>query len=186
MSASSSSTPPAAPEWVAVGEIVGIFGISGDIKVRPLTDFPQRFASTPTLYLGPDYTPYQVASARQHKTLVVLHLVGLDDPTLAERLAGRILYIPEDELLPLEPDQFYIHDAIGMRVEHVNGQLLGTVRDVLSAGGNDLFVIESAQTGQDVYLPIVKEFITRMDLAARLVQVHPIPGLFDEQADEAR
>ncbi len=168
-------------DWAAIGEITGIFGIHGDLKVAPLTDFPDRFTRTPTVYVGEQHTPYEVTSAREHKSQVVLHLRGLDDPTLAERLRGRRLYIPATELMPLEANQFYLHDVVGMRVEHVNGQPLGTISDVLSAGGTDLFVVRDL-TGHEVFLPAVKAFVKDFDQANRVVRVDPIPGLFDDDA----
>lgn len=171
-------------DWVAIGEIAGAFGIAGELKVAPLTDFPERFEHTPVIYLGEKRTPYRVLAARSHKQHVLLRLEGIVEIDAAERLRGATLWIPADQLTPLPEDRFYVHDLIGMCVRHVNGDDLGTVADVLSATGNDLFVIRTP-SGGEVLLPAVKAFIPSIDRDARLILVDPIPGLFDDLAEEA-
>ena len=115
--------------WIAVGEIVGAFGIRGELKVLPQTDFPDRFMRTPTLYLGDAHTPRAVLGARRHQRIILLTLDGVSDMSAAERLRGLTLWIPEAERTPLDEGQFYLHDVVGLRVVHVNGQPLGEVEE---------------------------------------------------------
>ncbi|HEU4781945.1 MAG TPA: ribosome maturation factor RimM [Ktedonobacterales bacterium] len=188
--ASSSAPAPATPDlpdtaWIAVGEIVGAFGIRGEVKVLPQTDFPDRFARTPTLYLGDARAPRGVQSARQHQRIVVLKLDGVDDATAAQRLRGLTLWIPEAERMPLTEDQFYLHDVVGLKVVHVNGQPLGEVVDFITGSGNDLFVVRATPGGRDVLLPAVREFIRELDIPGGVLRVDPIPGLFDDQGENA-
>ena len=179
-------TSPGADVWIKVGEIVGPFGVRGELKVRPTTDFPDRFERTTTVYVGEQHTPYTVTGAHEHKRMVLLSLTTIADATAAERLRGKSVYIPEGELTELPPDQFYLHDVVGLRVEHVNGQYLGEVADIYATGGNDIFVVRNAQTGAEVLVPAVAAFIKAIDLTAGIVRIEPIPGLFDDQAEEAR
>ncbi len=178
-----SSTAPG-DEWVAVGEFVGPFGIHGEVKLRPLTDFPERFERTPTIYVGDQHTAYHVEHAHLHKQLVLLRLAGIADVDAAEELRGEQVWIPASELTPLHEGQFYLHDVVGLRVQHVNGQSLGVVTDVVSTGASELFVIRDPQ-GKEVLLPVVKSFVKQIDLAQGVVLVDPIPGLFDEDYEEA-
>jgi len=180
--ARSPTAADAGQEWVAVGLAVGAFGIRGDLKVQPLTDFPERFQQTATLYLGEAHTPHRVTSARQHGRIVVVHLEGIETANDAERLRGAQLFIPAGELLTLPADHYYVHDLIGLRVEHVDGTPLGVIRDVISTGGNDLLVVRNLTGGADVLLPAVKEFIKGVDVPSGAVRVAPIPGLFDDNA----
>jgi 16S rRNA processing protein RimM len=83
----------------------------------------------------------------------------------------------------LPEGHFYLHDVIGLLVRHVSGQDLGYVRDVLETGGADLFVISSLKSGREVLLPAVKAFIKSVDLQSGVVEVDPIPGLFDDDFD---
>lgn len=174
-----------ADDWVAVGEIVGAFGVHGELKVRPLTDFPERFERTSTIYVGEEHTPYPIEGAHQHKQQVLLRLAGVDDMTSAERLRGAVLWIQSGDLMPLGEDQYYQHDLIGLTVRHVNGAELGTVTDVLPSGAHDLLIVRNAHTGAEAMLPAVKAFITQIDLAGGTITVDPIPGLFDEDFENA-
>jgi 16S rRNA processing protein RimM len=175
-----------ADDWAAIGDIVGVFGVRGELKVAPLSDIPRRFARLETVYVGAQRTPFRVLGAHEHKRQVLLRLEGLADRTSAEELRGMRLWIPAAALTPLPRDQYYLHDVVGLRVQHINGQPLGTVADVLTTGANDLFVVHDTPTGAEVLLPVVKAFVKSIDLVSGIVLVDPIPGLFDEQAEEAR
>lgn len=175
-----------AEQWIAIGEVVGAFGVRGELKIAPLTDFPERFERTPVVYLGDEHAAYDVRSARVHKTQVLLTLTGIESVDEAERLRGARLWIPSSELHALDDDQYYLHDVVGMRVRHVNGSDLGTVSDILPAAGGDLFVVRDARTGAEVLLPAVKAFIKDVDLAGGVIVVDPIPGLFDDHFEEVR
>jgi len=179
-------TPSGSASWVVIGEMVGVFGVHGEIKVLPLTDFPERFERTRTIYLGEQHIPRAVERAHQHKNMVLLKLVGVTDPAAAEALRGTALAIPAEELQPLEADRFYVHDVIGLRAQHVNGRPLGTITDVLSGPGHDLFVVHDARGETDVLVPAVKAFIKVVDVAAGVVLIDPIPGLFDDEYEEIR
>jgi 16S rRNA processing protein RimM len=180
-----SSSPPDG-EWVAVGEVVGTFGIHGELKVNPLTDFPERFERTETIYVGDKRTPHTVEGAHLHKQQVLLRLRGIADATSAERLRGARLWIPTAEITPLPADQFYLHDVIGLRVFHVDGRELGVIADVLPTGGNDIFVVRALGSDTEVLLPAVKEFVKAVDLERGVVIVDPIAGIFDDRYEEAR
>ena len=204
------SAPLADDAWALVGVITGAFGLHGDLKLRPETDFPERFTRTKTLYVGDDRTPYPVASARPHKVgQLVVHLTGVESEPEAERLRNRQVFIPLVELTPLAPEQYYIHDLVGLRVEHVNGTPLGVIADVITTAASDLYVVRrtpapatganahggapsqargkpSAKAGDDeVLLPAVKEFVKSVSLARGVVIVDPIPGLFDDASVNA-
>ncbi len=172
--------------WALVGEIVGVFGVRGAVKIRPLSDFPARFAVGVTLYLGDQRTPHTIVEARLRPGSHVLTLSGIESATEAERLRGQFLSIPTAALLPLAPDQFYQHDVLGLRVEHINGAQLGVIVDILSAGPTDIYVVRDERSGEEHMLPAVKAFIKQVDLAAGVVRVEPIPGLFDENTEEAQ
>lgn len=177
--------PPADDAWAQVGEIVGVFGVKGELKVRPYSDFDERFAVGATLYLGDTHSPHTITSARLRPGSHILALSGVESANDAERLRGQLLWVPSNVLAPLAPDQFYQHDIIGLRVEHVNGAYLGVIADILDSGQNDLYLVRHETTGAEYMLPAVKEFIKQVDVAHGVMRVEPIPGLFDDEADTA-
>ncbi|HEY7974654.1 MAG TPA: ribosome maturation factor RimM [Ktedonobacterales bacterium] len=177
--------PSAGSEWALVGEIVGVFGVRGELKVRPLSDFPERFAVGATLYLGDRHAPHTITRSRLRPGSHIIALSGIESANDAERLRGQTLSVPADALAPLAPDQFYQHDVVGLRVERVDGSPLGVIVDILNAGPNDLYVVRDEQRRTERLLPAVKAFIKQVDLDAGVMRVEPIPGLFDDEAEVA-
>lgn len=179
------TTPPRPDQWVAVGEIVGVFGVQGELKVRPLTDFPDRFQRPAMVYVGEKRTPYETVGGRQQGRQVILRLAGVESPEAGALLRGERIYVPGDAITPLDGDRFYIHDVIGLRVVRADGATLGVVTDVVNGGASDLYVIEDSRTHSETLLPAVKEFVRSIDLASGVMVVTPIPGLFDDDFEEA-
>jgi 16S rRNA processing protein RimM len=173
------------PDWLRVGTVVGTFGLHGELKVMPETDFPERFSRTAIVYVGTDHTRYGVRAARQTRGQVILALEDVDTVEAAERLRGAPVYVPASEAVALPADQFYLHDVIGLRAQRSDGTLLGTITDVYTGSGNDLFAVRDARTGREVLVPAVKEMIKRVDPRAGVVEMEPVAGLFDDDFEVA-
>lgn len=173
-------------DWLLIGEVIGVFGLQGEVKVRPETDFPERFTHTPVLYLGPDHTPMPVAQVRVAPGgHVVLRLDAITDATSAGKLRGKRLYVPASDAVALPPDSYYLHDLIGLRAQRPDGTPLGTVTDIYTGSGNDVYAIRPVSAGPAVLVPAVKEMVKRIDLAAGIIVIDPVPGLFDDNAEIA-
>jgi 16S rRNA processing protein RimM len=173
------------PDWLLIGEVVGVFGVHGELKVRPATDFPERFLKTPTLYIGERHLPTTVTAARVLPKQVLVTLEGVADATAAAKYRGALLYVPLSEAVALPPNQYYLHDVIGLRAERPDGTLLGAITDVLTGPGNDVYAVREAGTGREVLVPAVAEMIKRVDVAAGVVVMVPVAGLFDDQFESA-
>ena len=168
-------------EWATIGRIVGPFGIRGEVKVFSLTDIPDRFTTIDSIYLGAERIPHQIKSVRRYKgELVVMKLTDIDDATTAEKLRNQELSIPLAALATLPPDSYYQHDIIGLQVLLLSGKEVGTITDIMSAGGNDVYVIK-APDGKQVLVPAVKEFIKQVDLIRHVMYIDPIKGLLDDE-----
>ena len=183
----SAASPAASDDWVTIGRIVALFGVHGELKVRPETDIPDRFHQLREIYLGLEHTLYQIAQARPYKEEgLLVRLAGIESATAAEALIGQTISIPLAQIAPLPPGSYYIHDLIGLRVESADGQMLGVIADVLATGGNDVYVVREAKTGREVLIPAVKTIVKRIDIPAGLLVIDPIPGLFDDRFEEVR
>jgi 16S rRNA processing protein RimM len=182
--------PPASAtaneEWVTIGRIVALFGLRGEVKVIPQTDIPDRFSQLHEVYLGPEHQRRRISKASPYKgTMLRLGLAGIDSANAAEPLIGQEITIPLAQLPTLPADQYYIHDLIGLRVESSSGQTLGVIADILATGANDVYVVRETGAGREVLVPAVKEMVRRVDIAAGVVVIDPLPGLFDDRFEEA-
>lgn len=77
---------------------------------------------------------------------------------------------------PLAPDEYYLHDLYGMRVETDTGELIGTVREVLETGASNVIIVTRA--GQpDALIPMIHEFVVALDQADKRIVVRVVEGL---------
>lgn len=165
-------------EWnVTIGEVVATFGRRGEVKVRPYTDFPEHFEELDDVRAateGAGSRSLRIESVRHHKRAVIIKFAGIDDMSAAEALRGTRLLIREAELMPLEEDEYYIHDIIGLDVVTTEGEHLGKVREVRRSPGNDVYVTDRAM------IPAVKEFVVNIDLHGKKMVVRLVEGLVQE------
>lgn len=160
-------------------------GLMGEVKVIPETDDPDRFLDLDTLYIGKSLetaSPHQVESVRfqesKYGITVILKLGGVKGRDGAETLRGLQVFAHEDDLPPLGDDEFYLHDLIGLDVEIVGGDMVGTIGDVLEMPTQFIYVVKR-KGKPDALIPAVPEFIEDIDLEAGRIVVRPIEGLLD-------
>ena len=104
-----------------------------------------------------------------------LRLAGIVDREAAVRLRDRFLQVPETNLNPLPPGEYYRFQLLGLMVRANNGQDLGRVVDVLSTPENDVYVARSPRG--EVLIPAVDDIVQDVDLDAGVITVEIVPGL---------
>ena len=103
-------------------------------------------------------------------SLVLLRPVGITAPQLAKALTGFEILVPPDDLPEIEDeDEFYVHELMGMTVVDTERGELGTIREVFTAGANDVWVVRGGP--EEVLIPAVKQFVLEVDREARRVTV---------------
>ena len=98
----------------------------------------------------------------------------------AELLRGVKLIVDSDDFDD-EDDAWYAHELEGMRVQTVDGEDRGVVRDLMYGVGQDLLVID--WNGKEVLVPFVEEIVPEVDEEAGLIVVDPPVGLFNEEEE---
>jgi 16S rRNA processing protein RimM len=158
---------------VVVGEVVGVFGIKGAVKVEPRTDFPSRFAKNARLFLGG--VPVTVVECHWHKGQARVRLAEVATPEDAEKKRGQLLTVPGDETPKLAKDEYLTRDLIGCRVIDEREGEIGTVDAVERGVSHDNLRVGSLQ------IPCVKAFIKKLDLHERVIHVALIEGMREEE-----
>jgi len=157
------------PSPVRIGQIVGAFGLKGEVKVDPLTDFWERFQKGTRLRLKDNWVT--VESYREHKNRPMLKLSGVNDATAAEKLQWEYLEAIIADAPELDDDEYLTEDLIGMKVVTTEGKELGEVDDVIGNPAHDILQIG------EILIPVVKEFIKDIDLDKEVITVQLIPGM---------
>jgi 16S rRNA processing protein RimM len=169
-----------AADLVAVGRIGRPHGVRGATFVEPWTDDPdERFAAGSVLMTDPATAgPLTVASSTTAGGKLVVQFDSVGDRTAAEALRGVRLLIPAADRPALDdPDDFYESDLVGLAARTTGGATLGSVRDVLHAGGADYLVLD--HDGREVLVPFVRAIVPTVDVAGGEVVVDPPEGLLD-------
>lgn len=170
-------SPDIAEGFVAIGQVVGAWGVHGDVKVAVHTDFPERFTTIQRVYLGPDARAWRVLKGRLHKGQALLRLEGIDQPEAVEPLRNLWVQIPLAEVMPLAEDEHYVFEMVGLRVRTTDGRDLGQVVEVLLTEANAVLVVHGE--GDEVLIPYLANVVVAEDLAAGQLTVAPVPGLLD-------
>ena len=168
------------PRYLAVGQVSRPHGVRGELRVQILTDYPARLAQHAYLYLASPDSPetmrrYTVEKLRWHRGVLLLKLDGCDDRNRAEELRGQLVQIPLEEAVPLEEDEYYHFQLIGVRVETEGGEHLGQVIQVLETGANDVYVVRGPRG--ELLLPAVDDVVLELDLELKRMVVHLLPGM---------
>jgi 16S rRNA processing protein RimM len=151
---------------VAVGQIAAPWGVRGDLKVQPLTDFPERFQRGAPLWARG--RRYEVQRSRWSRGSVYLSLSGIDRRNAAEEMRGVLLEVPESDLTPLPEGQYYRFQVIGLEVRTPEGRSLGRVAEILSTGSNDVYVVRGGP--RELLIPAIEDVVKEVDLeGGRLV-----------------
>ncbi|MCL2615844.1 MAG: ribosome maturation factor RimM [Dehalococcoidia bacterium] len=167
---------PAEPsDFITIGVILGAWGLKGAFKVRPTTDFPERFKQGAEVYL--DKQALIIEKVIWQKGEVILKLPGIDTPEDAAKLSRKALEISSSALFELPEWQYYQFDIIGLEVRTKDGDVIGKVGQILNCG-NDVYVVQNPGC-KDVLIPATKDIIKSIDLKKGILVIEPIEGLLE-------
>lgn len=179
------------PQYLMLARILRPHGVRGDVRVQVVTSFPERMTELDTVFIGPaadtplssrqPMTGYRVVRAKHDKAdNWLLHLDGINDRESAEPLRNLCLFVALADAVPLEENEYYLFQLIGLDVVTDSGQPLGKLVNVLETGANDVLVVHGERYGE-VLLPLLDGIITSVDLAAGTMTVTVPAGLLPEE-----
>ena len=196
--------------WFPIARLLRPQGRRGELLADPLSDLPGLFAPNREVLLAPANASAPAPGALplhieehffptgKNAGRVVLKLAGCDSINAAELLAGQQLFLPTDQLPPLEPGTFFVGDLLGCTLYDAASPNTpaGTVVDVEFATAPDgrtrledaapLLSIElNGRPGTEpILVPLVLAWIDTIDIAARRIAMHLPEGLLDTPAAE--
>ena len=168
-------------KYLRVGVITSPHGVRGEVKVYPTTDDAMRFKKLDKviLDLGRGETrELKIRQVKFFKNMVILKFKGYDNINDVETWRQKDLLITREQAVTLQPDEYFITDLIGLLVKDDTGAEVGTVKDVLETGANDVYVV-ALPNGKELLLPAIKDCILNVDIEAGEMTVHILDGLMD-------
>jgi 16S rRNA processing protein RimM len=167
-------------DLLQVGVITSTHGIRGEVKVFPTTDDAARFKKLKQVILddGRQKIDMEIASVKFFKNMVIVKFKGIDNINDVEKYRKARLLVTRENAVPLEENEYYIADLIGLSAVSDEGEALGTVTDVLQTGANDVYVITTPEK-KEILVPAIHDCILQVDLEKQEMQIHLLPGLRD-------
>ena len=168
-----------AGELITIGIVTTTQGNRGEVRVYPLTDFPDRFQELKlvTLDLDRSLQRVHIETVRYHKRMVIIKFKEVEDMNAALTLKGALIKIERNQVVPLPPGNYYLFELIGLPVFEENGECLGEVVDIQQTGSNDVYLVRNHQTGKDLLIPALKTVVRKIDLVEKRITVALLPGL---------
>ena len=167
-------------DLVAIARIAKPHGIRGEVSADLLTDFPERFEGLKTviaLFPGGERHELKIEDFRFQKNRVLLRFTGFDSMDSADTLRGAEICIPESEAVALEEGEFYDWQLEGCSVETIEGEKLGTVKELMRNGATEILVVAGAE--KEFLIPFAEVICTEIDIENKLIRVDAPEGLLD-------
>ena len=163
-----------------VGIISSTHGVRGEVKVFPTTDDMKRFKKLKEVLLdtGKETLTLEIEGVKFFKQFVILKFKGYDNIDDIVKYRGKSLFVPRENAVKLQKDEYFIADLIGLKVVNEDGSFTGVLKDVTETGANDVYIVES-QDGKEVLIPAIKDCILQVDFEKEQVLVHLLDGLLD-------
>lgn len=152
----------------------------GAVKVKPVTDYPDRFKELRSVIIeSPQGTrrELQITFVSVHGNQVRLGFEEIVNREEAEALCGYSLNIPIEQIRPLEEDSYYPFQLIGFEVQTTSNQYLGKVREILDLPANAVLVVGNGK--KEYLIPVIKDVVKSVNEGAEKILVEPIDGLLE-------
>lgn len=165
---------------IAIGTILKSVGLQGELKVSPLTHFPQRFRQLRDITIqkkGGQSQTYRIEQVRYASPFIYIKLAGLSSLEEAQLLAGGSILIPEEDRMPLPEGSYYQFEIIGLDVYLENGARLGRIESIMETGSNDIYVVK--EDGKEFLIPALASVVIEINLPERRMTIRPMQGLLE-------
>jgi 16S rRNA processing protein RimM len=161
-----------------VGIITGTHGLKGEVKVFPTTDDRNRFLDLTDVILdtGKEQKNMVVEYVKFFKKFVFVKFEGYDDINQVEGFKRCPLLVTRENAVPLEEDEYFVADLLGLTIVDESGITIGRLENVIETGANDVYEILT-EDGRRILLPAIKDCILDVDMEEKTILVHLLKGL---------
>ena len=173
-------------EWLIVGLITSCHGINGQVKVKSLSDFEERFLKPGTRWIQKENKPPSKVKLKSGfkqpgKEIFIIKFEGINTRNDAEQIKKYKILVKTNNLPELKKEEFHFLELINLPVKtQENGELkiIGKVIN-LENEKNTLLVIELLKNHKKVLVPFVEEIVPLVDLKNNFLIINPPTGLLD-------
>lgn len=164
-----------------LGKIAKKFSFKGEVLIYLDTDEPELYQNLESIFVGfgKDLVPFFIESSSLHKNdFLRAKLEDVNSEEDADRILGSEVYLPLSMLPELEGNQFYFHEIIGFTAKDTNIGIIGTITEINDSGAQAIFIIIN-EDGKEILIPIIDEFIEKVDRTNKTIVLKTPEGLVD-------
>jgi 16S rRNA processing protein RimM len=167
-------------ELVTIGVVVNTHGHLGEVRIKPLTDYPERFKTMKTLkiYKNKEIRELTIKGLKDHNGMIIARFDEINDMNQAIEIKGSEIKVNRDEVVQLPPDHFFVFDLIGLAVYTIDNEYLGLIDEVIETGANDVYIIKKPGS-KDILIPALKKLVHEVNLEDKKMIVELMEGLID-------
>ena len=161
---------------LVVGRIGRAHGVLGEATIEVRTDDADlRFAVGNEVTLE-NSKKLIIKSFRWHNQVLLLSFEGITDRNQIEELRDQVISA-EVDTSAMAPGEYHYQQLIGSQVFLQSGDQVGVVGEIVKLPGQDLLSVDKG--GSQVLVPMVKQIIISIDVAAKKIVINPPEGLLD-------
>jgi 16S rRNA processing protein RimM len=160
-----------------IGTIVGVKGLSGEVKLKLDSDF-DLIESVSSVKLSQDESVYnaKVRSLKQEGKSVIMSLAGYDSREDTEPLIGATIFTQKSQLRALDEDEWWFGDLVGLTAYTTSGERVGVVSAIVDSGN---YLLEIENEGKTFLVPFVKALVPLVDIKGKRLEIEALPGLLE-------
>jgi len=173
-------------EWLIVGLITSCHGINGQVKVKSLSDFEERFIKPGLRWLQKENEPpskIELISGFKNpgKETFILRFKGISTRNHAEKLKNYKILVKTNKLPKLKKEEFHLLELLNLQVKILENEELKIIGKVIDLDNekNNLLVIELLKNQKKVLVPFVKEIVPLIDIKNNFIMINPPKGLLE-------
>ena len=158
---------------VVIGKISAPHGVRGEVRIVPLTDFPERFENLKTVFLEDD-SKMELESVKFSNKFIIVKFKNINSRNDIEIFNGKLLMLNRSDIPSLPEGEYYNFFFFGLEVIDDKGSKLGKITEVLKTGSNDVYVVEGKK---QILVPALKKVVKEINLVDGFMKVELLEEL---------
>ena len=143
-----------------IGKIAAPHGVRGEVRIVPLTDFPERFENLKSVFLEDD-SKLEVEFVKHNNKFIIIKFKNINSRNDIEVYNGKLLMLNRSEIPSLPEGEYYNFDIIGLEVIDDKGVKLGKISEILKTGSNDVYVVDAEK---QILIPALKKVVKEINI----------------------
>ncbi len=165
-------------EFITIGKVVSTQGNKGEVNILPLTNSTDRFKNLVTVFLrnNNSQTTLNIEKIRIKENTVILKLKDIESIEEAKMIVGSFLEVARKNAVKLPKDTYFIFEIIELKVYTENNIFLGKVKNVISTGSNDVYIVKG-KNKKELFIPAIHEVVKDVNLEKKRITIKMVDGL---------